>query len=386
MKIKAFNAMHPDPAWYNSIMSGTTERQHFRQTLEPVQNDSVSFDACKVNLNTLKNLGKYKQEEVSGIYIYEKETAYGSQFGVWVLTSLEDMISGNIVTHERTLEEREDRLKAYRKGLGLEGSPILLTYRKDSTMTQLIEKVAAFPPIVTLIQDRCNHKVWKIRSQETILEFTSAFQNIKQAYVADGHHRLAVAAAEHHVSPQWISTLYVSSGQISCREFHRMVCPESPLDTNLLLEKLSKQFYISEVPNNVAYKPSRSHRFGMQHKCTWYQLDLKPEYINELLDVQILQEMVLSPLFGIHDPTTDQRLRNFPANKWEDLLNVQQEEPESITFTLFPMSAEALIQQADKQHDLPPKSTYIEPKVPFGLLLYQNETTEKISSSSPALH
>lgn len=378
MKIKAFKAMHPDPAWYNVLMNKEQESDLLRQMLEPSGNGCSSVETCKMNLTAMIANGQYQPQESPGIYIYEKESVFGSQFGVWVLTSLDDLTAGRIVTHERTLQEQEDRLKSYRTGLGLESSPVTLIYRRNQQISQLIEKVGPFEPIITLSQNNCRHKVWKISEAETIARFSEIFESIDRVYVADGHHRLAAAAANHDNVPQWITTLYISSGQVQCREFNKMVRPALNINTEWFLNEIRKCFFISPVPNNIPYRPTRRYRFGMCNKGKWYQLDLKQGLpLTNEVDVQILQSCILKSLFEIDDPRRDERLYHYPADRWEEMLSETEKYGGSIVFTLFPMTAEALIQQAEKQQDLPPKSTYIEPKIPFGLLLYQNEAVNQ---------
>lgn len=161
-----------------------------------------------------------------------------------------------------------------------------------------------------------------------------------------------------------------------------MVVPDRHLSGVLLLEELKHYFYISAIPGNVAYRPSKGHRFGMYCEGNWYQLDLKAslEGFERHTDVGILQSLVLEPVFGITDPKTDKQLLNYPADRWEALLSDIATHPGAVVFSLFPMSIDELISQAESQQVLPPKSTYVEPKLPYGLLLFCPK--ERLLSSS----
>ena len=91
------------------------------------------------------------------------------------------------------------------------------------------------------------------------------------------------------------------------------------------------------------------------------------------LDVAILQELVLSPVFGIHDPKTDSRLKCAGGEKaLEEIAAIFQEYPGAIAFTLCPLTVGQLMAVADAGDVLPPKSTWIVPKVPYGLLIHQH--------------
>jgi uncharacterized protein (DUF1015 family) len=94
-------------------------------------------------------------------------------------------------------------------------------------------------------------------------------------------------------------------------------------------------------------------------------------------DVRILQDKIFEPVFGIKDPRTDPQLLSWPANQWKEMLESSKGNPRLILFTLYPLSINELLQQAEKQAVLPPKSTYIEPKVPYGLLLHNDKIIKK---------
>ena len=93
-----------------------------------------------------------------------------------------------------------------------------------------------------------------------------------------------------------------------------------------------------------------------------------------MLDVAILQDYILSPLFHINDPATDRRLKHAGGERaMAEMEDLFKDNPEAIGFTLCPMTVEQLCNAADNAINLPPKSTWIDPKIPYGLLLYKHE-------------
>ena len=91
-----------------------------------------------------------------------------------------------------------------------------------------------------------------------------------------------------------------------------------------------------------------------------------------LPDASLLQEMVFKPFFNIEQPETDERL--VPVGGAGAMLELEQlltENPYAIAFTVAAMNADQLFDIAQQGIMLPPKSTWIEPKIPFGLLLRQ---------------
>jgi len=79
---------------------------------------------------------------------------------------------------------------------------------------------------------------------------------------------------------------------------------------------------------------------------------------------------------GLHitDPATDQRLKHAGGeNAMPEMEMIFWENPNAIGFTLCPMTASQLMAAADAGINLPPKSTCIDPKIPYGLLLYKHQ-------------
>lgn len=359
--IKPFTAIRPNSKLVAEPAYGKTQDQQQDVVARLLQDDNYSIAAHPA------------------IYVYETDNAQGRQTGIWALTDLTDYHRGNIVAHEKILPEGEKEIRAYRERVGLEGAPVLLTYADNRVIDMLIRKVtSSYTPEIFYDAGKA-HKLWQVTLPDLIRQFEAAFKLLQMVYVADGHHRLAAAATMHHKSQQWISTLYVAVSQLRICGFHRVVIPGTEISTDNVLSVVQQYFHISAIPNNVAYKPDRTHRLGLFLRGAWYQLDLKTSVIqlHDETDVRILQEYILEPGFGIKEPETDARLRVFAAEEgWRDLLDTITANRNAVAFTLFPMTAEKLIEQADLHVALPPKSTWVEPKVLYGLLMYSNRIIE----------
>ena len=375
MKIKPFAALEPQGSPYNETMTNFPECNLIRALLEPKTDSFYLREACNTNLNMLLEQGYYRETETEAIYIYEKKSGNLTQQAIWTLTSLEDFKQGNIVSHEQTISGHESKLQIYRGETGIEGTPVILTYRAHSELSSLIESLKGLILCIHLKEGGNDHRVWKVMEQPTLTKFKEVFQKIERVYIADGHHRLAAASKVNFNQPQWITTMYISSCQLSCKESHRMVTSRKKICPDKLFSKLKKYFYISTIQNNVAYKPKEQGQFGMLYNDTWHQLNLKPEFVQKRIvtDVEILQSLILEPIFGIANPKDDHRIHYYPADYWEEMLAESRLNRNAVIFTLHPMTPDELITQAEQQVNLPPKSTYVEPKIPYGLLLYQNK-------------
>jgi uncharacterized protein (DUF1015 family) len=108
----------------------------------------------------------------------------------------------------------------------------------------------------------------------------------------------------------------------------------------------------------------------------WYQLQVRPGIVDETdtvgrLDVSILQDRLLSPLLGIHDPRTDTRIHFVGGIRGNtELVRLVDRGEYAVAFSLFPTSIRELIELADQDQIMPPKSTWFEPKLRSGLFVH----------------
>jgi len=108
----------------------------------------------------------------------------------------------------------------------------------------------------------------------------------------------------------------------------------------------------------------------------WYSLTLKSNFINDadpvgVIDAALLSEHILSPILGIHDLKTDKRVVFVNGTKgMEELKNHVDGGKMKVAFGLFPVVMNQLKRIADNHCIMPPKSTYIEPKLRSGMLVY----------------
>ena len=106
----------------------------------------------------------------------------------------------------------------------------------------------------------------------------------------------------------------------------------------------------------------------------WYELTTNQENINSIdpvksLDVSILHDLIIEPLLGITDERTDPKIDFVGgARGLKELENRVDNEGFDIAFALFPTPIESLINVADANKVMPPKSTWFEPKLLDGLL------------------
>jgi uncharacterized protein (DUF1015 family) len=403
-QIQPFRAIRPNPFYADQLVFTTPQAESVsgdntktdalaplktlletgaRKRPETPEGQARAFQDIKDTLKELQVKDKLWQEETPGIYVYEVVHKNYRQTGIWALTKLEDYRKGAIKIHELTFEDSVRRLTNYRRNTGLEGSPILLTYPPDITINRIIAETRKRNQKITLGNQHGLHRLWKIETPEVQQQLIDAFASITIAYLADGHHRIessAILAEEQRLKElpiyDTISSLYMATDQLRIEEYDRVVIPLNPVDKADFFKHLEQHFDIQ--PSKQFVQPRSVHCLGLYFAGKWYNLTAKLHtYINKgaasILDASILQEMVLGPVLGIDDPKTDPRLKCAGGEKaMEEIEEIINEHPDAIAFTLSPLSVEQLIAVAGAEEILPPKSTWIVPKIPYALLLHHH--------------
>ena len=73
------------------------------------------------------------------------------------------------------------------------------------------------------------------------------------------------------------------------------------------------------------------------------------------LDVSILQDHILDPVFGIKDPKKDPRVRFIGGIRGLEALEQASEETGGVAFAMYPTSMDELLSVADAGRLMPPK-------------------------------
>jgi uncharacterized protein (DUF1015 family) len=133
-----------------------------------------------------------------------------------------------------------------------------------------------------------------------------------------------------------------------------------------MLEALARVF---EITADGASVPGVRHQLGFYLAGRWYGLAFRTEFTLagrpvDLLDVALLQDRVLAPLFGIEDPRTSTRIAFVGGIRGTDALEKQVDSGEfACAFSMFPTGILDLMAIADAGQVMPPKSTWFEPKL-----------------------
>ncbi len=336
-----------------------------------------------------KELNHFSKDTSPSFYIYKKVTTNFSCCGIIAAASTQDYAKNIIKKHEETLHKREILFEKYLKTTGFNAEPVLLTYPDNTKIASILEKYQNTRAEYEFTTENFKtHYLWVVDTVEDIKIIQDEFEKMDAIYIADGHHRTAssylLAEDLKNENPNhngtedynFFMSYLIPESDLQISEYNRLIKDLNGLSKEQLLEKLSMLYRI-EHRGSQLYKPSIKHHFSMYLEGDFYSLYLKKEEFeidNPLsdLDPDLLYKTILKPILGIDNLRNDKRLSYSHSEQGEvNLKNSVDSGKFAIAFGLVPVSVAQLKAVADAGLKMPPKSTYILPKLRSGLTIYE---------------
>jgi uncharacterized protein (DUF1015 family) len=358
--------------------------------------------------------GVLVRDERPAIYIYEqdyrlKDGTLKTRKGFMALVRLEELDSGVILPHERTLSgPKTDRLNLTR-ACGTNFSPIFSLYSDPEMETNaLISSETGNPPLVDIKDEGgISHRLWRVSDEGVISGLIGELAD-KMIFIADGHHRYETALnyrnemREKH--PGFTgregfnyTLMYFSNMDdegLAVFPTHRLMYGVKGFDPGAFEERLSENFHIERFPTPVSEglwtpfmrhlreKGAEGHAFGV-YSTGWDHaaivtlrgedvMDrLVPEHSRAYrrLDVTILHTLIIEKILGISKASQERKENiEYIQDEREGLRKVIDSERQ-ILFILNPTKVSEVEEVARARDKMPQKSTYFYPKLLTGLVI-----------------
>ncbi|MEO7387719.1 MAG: DUF1015 family protein [Gammaproteobacteria bacterium] len=336
------------------------------------------------NLRQLVQSGVLVRDEKPHYYVYQIRMGEHVQTGIACVGSVAEYDRNRIRKHEFTRLDKEDDRVRQITALNAQTGPVLLAYRSNAELRQIIgQNSQSAPACQVTADDGIVHTIWVIDDREQVGAVTRIVDAMDSLYIADGHHRSAaasrVAATRGADNPRHSGDLDYNyflcvafpHDEMRILDYNRVVKDLNGLTPVEFLARIAPKF--TATPLTTQARPTRAGQFGLYLKDQWYLLDILPALIPTdpvaSLDVSLLQEHVLAPVLGIGDPRRDKRIDFVGGIRGLDELARRVDSAEmAVAFALFPTSLSALMAVADANEVMPPKSTWFEPKLADGLI------------------
>ena len=331
--------------------------------------------------------GYFIREDAPCYYIYELTMDGRAQCGIVACASIDDYEHGVIKKHELTRAEKEkDRIRHVDE-CGAQTGPIFLAYRNRDDIDAVTDRIRETAPVYDFTAtDGVRHRVWIIDDASDIDIIRKSFEGTDSIYIADGHHRAASAVKvgqkrrDSHPGYDgseefnfFLSVLFPEQ-ELSIMDYNRVVRDLNGLGEQEFFSRLGQVAdCISESDDILS--PEKKGQFVVYISEKWYAYEFKQALLSndpvDGLDVALLQTHVLSPILGISDPTTDERIDFIGGIRGLSELSRRCHEDMCIAFGMYPTSIGELFAVADAGRLMPPKSTWFEPKLRSGLFIHE---------------
>ena len=326
--------------------------------------------------------GNLIQDEKAAFYLYQQQKGKHIFQGIIAASSVQDYLNGSIKIHEHTITEREEMFKNYLDVTGFNADPVLLSYKGNFIIQSLINKISKSRAEYNFTTtNKVQHQLWKIFAEDEIKIISKTFSKIDKIYIADGHHRSASSAllakkrkANKEANCNYFMSCLIDEKQLHIINFNRLVKNLNGLSSSDFVEKIKTKFEVSKISSTV-FKPRKKDEISMYLNGKCYCLiakegAFKADCVSKL-DPAILSNNILFPILGIKDEKTNKNITfesgTTPLSKIKNRVDNREF---AVAFILKPIPIKTLKEVADKEKIMPPKSTYIEPKLRSGLTIY----------------
>lgn len=334
------------------------------------------FEEVRKNYEKFLSEEIFSREESASFFIYRQETPEYSFQGLLGAVSVEDYEQGKIKIHEHTISQREGRFTDYLDTTGINAEPVLLMSKQSIMLYSMASVCSETPLYCFTTTDRVKHTLWKVSDTSDIEEIEAMMANVPELYIADGHHRSASSVAlkqrkaeegNNEEAYQYFMALVLSQVQLRILGFHRLVKCVVEFDLNVFLSDFRKIGSLQEVTEQELQLAEG--KIGVYAAGKWYAFQFEKE--KNVIDAEWLSKNILHPIFGIEDERSDKRIAHADGLvPTHEIAKMVDEGKADFAFLLHPISTETLMRISDEGSTMPPKSTYILPKLRSGLVIY----------------
>jgi uncharacterized protein (DUF1015 family) len=353
--------------------------------------------------------GVLRPDAKPAFYVYEQQftlpQAPGRIYtrrGFFAAVRLEPFERRVVLPHEKTLAgPKEDRLKLMR-ATRMQISPIFGLYRDvEGVARGIIDGAAAMVPAVDATTgDRVRHRLWRLGDPAAIAGLVRLLAD-KQILIADGHHRYETMLG---LGPELRALDYAAGGAAADFVMMFLARAEDPgllvLPTHRLVRNLP-EFDFAElcaaagaafeiVDGDEATSEAIEERLGREGtagvvfaarvpgraRTTWFTLKsivdlsaLGPPALRKL-DVTVLHGVILAPLLGIDAAAMEsQSYLGYTHDTAEAISRVAAGQAQA-AFFMNATKVDEVLAACEAGFVLPQKSTYFQPKLATGLVMY----------------
>lgn len=340
------------------------------------------YNSIRKKINKFLKTNVLLHDNIPSFYLLRITTKTGDRFtGIVGLASTDEYLEGKIRKHEKTLEKRVELFTEYLYHVRLNAEPVLLAHQPTEEIEQIKQNIQTQIPVYEFsMNDGTVFEAWTVSRHEDIYQIQKSFAALDALYIADGHHRVESSARlkqrmekenPYHTGLEFYNyfmAFLLPWDQLKIYGYNRGIKHTPPLDWDEVLEALRQKFPIEikdkwqEPASDEIVMTWDGHQFVV--------IKVPPRYLEQGLSVpEVLNEEIFGKL--LPKPRTSD-LIYCPAKNSNVCITKRIKTGEcKLAFFLPPVPFETIKAKADRGETLPPKSTYIDPKLLSGLFIFE---------------
>ncbi|MBK7288017.1 MAG: DUF1015 domain-containing protein [Flavobacteriales bacterium] len=340
------------------------------------------FDGVRRKFTEFTEKHILQREEHPAFYLYEQSCGAFTSRGIIGAVAVTDYREGRVKVHEQTLATREELFSDYLDHTGINAEPVLLAVPDAPDLEAALDDIAQRPTLYDFCTtDQVRHRFWKVDAPRSLSLWAGTSSGCPRCTSPTA--TTAVPAA-HGWRTAFTPTLKAPSlrswpswcRSASCTSTMR---PHRERTQRTFRRSLSDRTAQGGHIDPAIGRPGRTGSAKRPGPCKsgWYALALPKTSGNnpvDALDAAVLSEAVLGPVLGISDLRTDPRIRFVPGtHDTSELEQAISSGKADVAFHLRAVTFNEMRTVADSGRCMPPKTTWIEPKLRSGLTIYSLE-------------
>jgi uncharacterized protein (DUF1015 family) len=324
----------------------------------------------------LKNEGCFDQIRKPGFYIYRIEDSI-SITGLVVALDLREVELGNILGHEQTLLAKESEMKKLISKRRAMIKPVLLGITLPYELSAFMKDFCESNDCIYEAQaNQALYKFWLVNDNRELAWIQGIFDSqVSKAYVADGHHRVGLSHFmwKHGHGADGLLAMLTDFDSLGVYAYHRILQLIPNLTLDLFFEKLSEVASVQKLDSCALPEIKYSFTIYAERKswlCTWLPSIVAKHSLDLVtLDVQLINIYILERILGIEDVKASPLLSYVSGMvALEEITSKIDLLDNQVGVLLYPIDISDIKIVADNKQNLPPKSSWFEPRIKNGLI------------------
>jgi len=349
--------------------------------LKEIDSQEDYFSNAKEKYTTFKKAHLLQNLELPSFFVYQIQKEDKFYNGITATIAMQDHAIGKIKGHEATLEAKELQQLQLLEERRAQVKPVLLTYPNVPSIEAWIRAIQQAHTLFLKVEIKKSiHRLWKVDSQDAIQKLQWLFKTyVPTTYIADGHHRTAVMAryAATHPENAYLYCTLFSSDQIEILPFNRVVDGIEERSLKAFLKEMEELCDIREIDRPFVNPPK--HCLQMYVRNQWYAFIWRKVILDtctnpvEQLDPYLLDQRILRKVMQIKNIRSSDQVKYIGGTEGsiKKMVNLVDKEKDRIGFYLPPVKMQDFLEVVNSGGLLPPKSTWFEPRMLNGLLVYE---------------